>query len=82
MKNITKSDWIAISAFLLTLTLIALWAIDVSVSALLSSGFLSNGFFLNDSTKVYHLGLYIVILVQFANFLILLHIVSASKTKT
>ncbi|MBS3749492.1 MAG: hypothetical protein KGY67_07330 [Candidatus Thermoplasmatota archaeon] len=78
-KNLDKSDWIAISAFLLTILLLALWSIDVSVSALLANGFVSNGFFLNDPTKVYHIGLYIIILVQFANFLIILHITSITK---
>ncbi len=79
IKKIDKSDWIAISAFLLTILLLALWSIDVSVSALLSNGIVSNGFFLNNPTKVYHMGLYIVILVQFANFLIILHIISTTK---
>ncbi|MBS3802900.1 MAG: hypothetical protein KGY65_09160 [Candidatus Thermoplasmatota archaeon] len=78
-KNLDKSDWIAISAFLLTILLLALWSIDVSVSALLANGFVSNGFFLNDPTQVYHIGLYIIILVQFANFLIILHITSITK---
>jgi len=79
IKNLDKSDWIAISAFLLTILLLALWSIDVSVSALLANGVVSNGFFLNNPTKVYHIGLYLIILVQFANFLIILHITSITK---
>lgn len=73
-KRLSKSDWIALSVFLLVLILIAAWTIDVSVSALLSGGILTNGFFVNNPAKMYHIGLYIIILVSFSNFLILLHV--------
>jgi hypothetical protein len=81
MKYLTKTDWIAISVFFLVITLIALWAIDVSVSALLSNGYLTNGFIINDPAKIYHIGLYLIILVQFANFLVFLNIVSTNYRK-
>ncbi len=73
-KRLSKSDWIALSVFLLVLILIATWTIDVSVSALLSGGILTNGFFVNNPAKMYHIGLYIIIIVSFSNFLILLHV--------
>jgi hypothetical protein len=75
MKLMKKSDWVAISAFLLVLTVIALWCIDISISAMLSGGYLTNGFSISDPFKQYHVGLYIVILATFSNFLIILHII-------
>ena len=75
------SDWIALSGFLLVLTLIALWCLDVSVSALINQGYLTNGFLFSDPYKLYHVSLYMVILVAFSNFLIFLH-VTIKKIKT
>ena len=80
-KRLTKSDWIAISVFLVVITLIATWTIDVSVSALLTGGILTNGFFLNSPAKMYHIGLYLIIIVSFSNFLILLHVTSTYSRK-
>jgi len=75
MKLMKKSDWVAISAFLLVMTVISLWCIDISISAMLSGGYLTNGFSMADPFKQYHVGLYIVILATFSNFLIILHII-------
>ena len=74
MKSMERSDWIAIGAFLVVLTVIALWCVDVSISAMLAGGYLTNGFLISDPFKEYHMGLYIVILATFSNFLIILHI--------
>jgi len=75
MKLMKKSDWVAISAFLLVLTIISLWCVDISISAMLSGGYLTNGFAIADPFKQYHVGLYIIILATFSNFLIILHII-------
>jgi hypothetical protein len=80
-KHLTKYDWIALSVFLVVLTLIAAWTIDVSVSALLTGGILTNGFIFNSPAKMYHISLYIIIIVSFSNFLILLHITSTYSKK-
>ena len=80
-KRLTKYDWIAFSVFLVVLTLIATWTIDVSVSALLARGYLTNGFFINNPAQMFHIGLYIIILVSFSNFLIVLHIASTYNEK-
>jgi len=80
-KHISSSDWIAISVFLLVLILISAWTIDISVSALLSGGILTNGFFVNNPAKMYHVGLYIIILVSFSNFLIFLHLTIRKSEK-
>ena len=85
MKLMKKSDWVAISAFLLLITVISLWCIDISISAILSGGYLTNGFSISDPFKQYHVGLYIVILATFSNFLIILHIIlkdSVNKEET
>jgi len=75
MKLMNKSDWVAISAFLLVLTVMSLWCVDISISAMLSGGYLTNGFSISDPFKQYHVGLYIIILATFSNFLIILHII-------
>jgi hypothetical protein len=80
MKLMKKSDWVAISAFLLVLTVISLWCIDISISAMLSGGYLTNGFSISDPFKQYHVGLYIIILATFSNFLIILHIILKDST--
>ncbi|MEF8848615.1 MAG: hypothetical protein V5A68_05720 [Candidatus Thermoplasmatota archaeon] len=73
-KIVDTSDLIAVSGFLLVLTIIALWCLDISVSALLNGGYLTNGFLFSNPYQLYHVALYIVILVAFSNFLIILHI--------
>jgi len=75
MKLMKKSDWVAISSFLLVLTIISLWCVDISISAMLSGGYLTNGFAIADPFKQYHVGLYMIILATFSNFLIILHII-------
>ena len=82
MKLMKKSDWVAISAFLLVLTVISLWCIDISISAMLSGGYLTNGFSISDPFKQYHVGLYIIILATFSNFLIILHIILKDPVHT
>ena len=42
---------------------------------MLSGGYLTNGFSISDPFKQYHVGLYIIILATFSNFLIILHII-------
>ena len=83
MKQLSKSDWLAICGFFLAITFLSLWAIDVSVSALLTDGHLTNGFFNSNPMMMYHIGLYFVGLSCFSNFLIIIHIMfkSASEKK-
>ena len=79
MKSIDKSDWIVISGFLLAMTIIALWCLDVSVSAIVSGGYLTNGFFISNPYKFYHIGLYLLVLMGFSNFLVTVHVLSKRK---
>jgi len=82
MKQLKQSDWIAISGFFLVITFLALWAIDVSVSALLSEGYLTNGFFNSNPTRIYHIGLYLISLTCFSNFLVVIHLIFQSRNKS
>jgi len=68
------SNWIAISGFLLAVTIIASWGIDVSISALTNGGLLTNGFFLSNPMVVYHLCLYMIVIIAFSHFLVTLHV--------
>jgi hypothetical protein len=79
MKPLKHSDWIAISGFFLVITFLSLWAIDISVSALLSGGYLTNGFFNSNPTMIYHIGLYIISLTCFSNFLVIIHLIFRSR---
>ena len=81
MKQLSKSDWLAISGFLLAITFLSLWAIDVSVSALMAEGHLTNGFFNSDPMMMYHIGLYCVGLTCFSNFLIIIHVMFKSYSE-
>ncbi len=76
MISMDKSDWIVISGFLLVMTIIALWCLDVSVSAIASNGYLTNGFLISNPYKFYHIGLYLLVLIGFSNFLIIVHVLS------
>ena len=69
--KLKNSNIIAIATFLLAMQIIALWCIDISVSAFLNGGILSNGFFFTDPMIAYHIGLYIIILTSFGWMLLL-----------
>ena len=81
MKQLSNSDWIAISGFIIVITFLSLWAIDISVSAMISNGYLTNGFINSDPTMIYHVGLYIISLTCFSNFLIVIHLLIKSPYK-
>jgi len=80
MKNLNTSDWIAISGFFLVIVFLSLWAIDISVTAMLSNGFLTNGFFYSNPAMIYHIGLYLISLTCFLNFLMIIHLILKSKS--
>ena len=82
MKSLKQSDWIAISGFFLVITFLSLWAIDISVSALLSDVYLTNGFFNSNPARIYHIGLYLISLTCFSNFLVVIHLIFKSRNKS
>jgi len=75
VKKLKKSDWIVIAGVILFVNVLTLWCIDISVSALINNGILTNGFLLNDSAKIYHIGLYTNGLLNFLIFMIVVHII-------
>ena len=68
------SDTVAITGFLLLLGMLALWCIDISVSAIINGGVVYNGIFFGDPFLTYHLGLYLLVFVIFILFLFIVHI--------
>lgn len=56
--KITKTDKVLIIMTLVILNLIFTWSLDISVSALISNGYVTNGFFDNSPMVSYHVALY------------------------
>lgn len=42
------------------LIVLGLWSVDISVSALLTKGILTNGFWVFSPMQVYHMGIYLI----------------------
>ena len=76
-----RSDTIAICGFLIVIGMLAMWCIDISVSALLSGGVLFNGTFFSDPMLMYHVALYLLVFVIFLFFLITVHSVVKDDDK-
>ena len=64
-ENKKKSDYVAVIIFFVVTSIIAFWCIDVSISGMLSNGYMSNGFFNIDPMQSYHFGLYMGLLSVF-----------------
>jgi len=62
MKIKTRGEWICIIIALIVLIMACLWCVDISVSAMLAGGVLSNGFLFRNPAQMYHIGLYGTIL--------------------
>lgn len=62
LMKIKKSEWIAIIISMIILQMLFLWAIDISVSAMLRGGTLTNGISFSNPTVVYHMSLYCTII--------------------
>ena len=76
-----KGDWVCVIIFLVVLQMAFLWCVDISVSALINQGFVTNGFFINNPMQAYHIGLYGSILNFVILSFILVHfVVDAKKT--
>lgn len=61
--ELTKFQWTYIIAVLGILEMIALWDIDIALSALLNGDYLTNGFYTKDPMQAYHMGLYLAIFI-------------------
>lgn len=71
--RITVSDKVLIVIFFVMLQVIFLWSVDISVSALLSGGIVTNGFRVADPMIAYHIGLYGTIISTFCLVIILVN---------
>jgi len=63
-----KSDWVVLIVTLCVLQLISFWCIDISVSAMINQGVVTNGWVILTPAATYHIGLCISVisLVTFA----------------
>jgi len=73
LRKLGRGDWICITIFLLVINLICLWCVDISVSALLSEGMVTNGFTIGNPMQTYHIGLYGAILCPVLMSFIIVH---------
>lgn len=73
MRKLSKGDWLCIAIALLVLQIINFWCLDICVSAVLAGGYLTNGFFISDPMKMYHVALYSSILASSGILFILVH---------
>ncbi len=71
--KLKKSDWVIISVFLVIIEILCCWCIDISVSALLIGGVVTNGFVIRDAAATYHIGIYGVVLSTFGLASIAVH---------
>ena len=68
MKKMKRSDWIMVVIMLVIINVIALWCIDISLSAMLASpeSIMTNGWSERNPMLTYHMGLYGVLISTFA----------------
>ena len=69
-----KGDYIMISVLCIVVMVMCLWCIDISVSAMLSKGIMTNGFIERAPMQMYHVGLYGVICSAFVLVSIIVHV--------
>ena len=81
MKKIKlqTGDWVLLGIFFLIINIICAWLIDISVAAMIAiaqgaDAILTNGFALSDPVKMYHIGLYGIILSTFCLIMIIVHV--------
>lgn len=80
--QIGKGDWICIILTLIILQTLFLWCVDMSTSAIINNGIVTNGFIINDPVKTFHIGLYGALLIPIAiSFILVHHIMSRNELK-
>ncbi len=93
IRPLRKSDWMAIIITIVFFQLMCLWCIDVSTSTLImehelkdltitsTTGVMTNGFFSQNPTLTYHVGLYGLVITSFIGALLLVHLLFTSIDK-
>lgn len=79
--KVTKGDKIIIAVFFIIIQIVCLWCVDISVSAMLANGVVTNGFLINNPTQMYHIGLYVSIISSFCIFILFVHIILGEEKK-
>lgn len=80
--EIGKGDWICIILALIILQTLFLWCIDISTSAIINDGIVTNGFVVNDPMITFHIGLYGALLVPIAiSFILVHHVINRTELK-
>jgi hypothetical protein len=68
-----KGNWFCVVVFMVVLQMLFFWSIDISVSALINYGVVTNGLF------SYHIALYGAILNTVAQIIIIIHLLEDKK---
>lgn len=71
--KLKKSDWIMICVFLIIIDILCCWCVNISVSAMINNGVVTNGFVIRDAATTYHIGLYGIVLASFGLISIAVH---------
>jgi len=84
MMKLTRSDWIAIEGLLLFMAVVGMWTVDVSVSAMINEPYCgevetTNGFISHKPLQTYHIGLWLVSLSSFAQFMVFAHLMGGKN---
>lgn len=74
--KISRYDWILIAVFFTAINLIFLWGIDISVSAMIVNGVVTNGFIERNPAVIYHICLYGEILINIGLVFVLVHFIN------
>lgn len=81
-----KGSWMAVLVFLTIVFMVSLWTIDVSVSAMnVSAGVfgeakLTNGFWIREPVKMYHMGLWLAVASFFTTVMITIKMVLGGES--
>ena len=83
MKKMKKCDWVMCVIMLIIITVISLWCIDISVSAMLAGpdSIVTNGWMTRSPMLSYHIGIYGVLLSTFAIVAIATHSLLSEEEK-
>lgn len=68
-----RTDWILAYLFAMFMFMAFVWNLDIAVSAMLSGGFMTNGFWISSPMQFYHISLYGMTVVFFTALMFALH---------
>ena len=80
-SKFNNGDIVLILVFLVMVQVMCLWCVDISVSALINNGIVTNGFAVRDPAQTYHLGLYGVVFSTFGIIFLMMKVMYPIKSK-